>query len=59
MADIIRIEERLPRFARRMPADVAAGKDATILLFTGIRYERLDKEEVAERGASLHNGKTH
>jgi hypothetical protein len=59
MADIIRIEERLPRLSRRMPADVAAGKDAVILLFTGIRYERLDRDETPDHGASVLTGKKH
>ncbi|MDQ0319587.1 hypothetical protein QO002_001725 [Pararhizobium capsulatum DSM 1112] len=54
MADIIRIEERLPRFARRMPTDVAT--KAEILLFTGIRYERLDKTETVELDSPVKTG---
>lgn len=49
MADIIRIEERFQRSTRRMTADAAAGTDAVILLFTGIRYERLDTVESVGR----------
>ncbi len=48
MADIIRIEERLQRSGRKMAMDAAAGDKAVILLFTGIRYERLDKTTVIE-----------
>ena len=48
MADIIRIEERLPRLTRRMAMDAPASDMAVILLFTGIRYERLDKADGIE-----------
>lgn len=37
MADVIRIQERMPRGPRK---SVKQPADATILLFTGIRYER-------------------
>jgi hypothetical protein len=39
MADVIRLQDRQQRGSRR--ADPSARQDATILLFTGIRYERL------------------
>lgn len=45
MADIIRIDERLSRPDRKMAMDRTAGHEAVILLFTGIRYERLDRSD--------------
>ena len=42
MADVIRIEDRQLRVPRKMAPEAAAEKKAVILLFTGIRYERLD-----------------
>ncbi|WP_156379839.1 MULTISPECIES: hypothetical protein [unclassified Rhizobium] len=41
MADVIRLQDRRPRGGRKAGAD-GARQDATILLFTGIRYERMD-----------------
>lgn len=40
MADVIRIQERMPRGPRKSVKQTA---DATILLFTGIRYERTEE----------------
>ncbi|TCM55685.1 MULTISPECIES: hypothetical protein [unclassified Rhizobium] len=41
MADVIRLQDRQHRGGRKMTPD-GARQDATILLFTGIRYERMD-----------------
>ncbi|KQV44531.1 hypothetical protein ASE37_01575 [Rhizobium sp. Root268] len=58
MADIIRIEERVSRPDRKMAMDATAGHEAVILLFTGIRYERLDKgDSIAP--APVKSGKKH
>lgn len=42
MADVIRIQERLPRGPRKSTRQPA---DAKILLFTGVRYERRDEHQ--------------
>ncbi|WP_139276000.1 hypothetical protein [Pararhizobium antarcticum] len=42
MADVIRMEGRTPRTPRKLPGEQAPSSEAVILLFTGIRYERLD-----------------
>lgn len=57
MADIIRIEERLSRSDRKMAMGAPAGQKAVILLFTGIRYERLDKSDISP--APIKSGKKH
>lgn len=41
MADVIKLQDRQHRGGRKMNPD-GARQDATILLFTGIRYERID-----------------
>ncbi|MCD7111030.1 hypothetical protein LRX75_18505 [Rhizobium sp. DKSPLA3] len=41
MADVIRLQDRQHRGGRKMNAG-GTRQDATILLFTGIRYERMD-----------------
>ena len=40
MADVIRIQERMPRGPRKC---VQQPVDAKILLFTGVRYEPMEK----------------
>ncbi|OCP00858.1 hypothetical protein BC374_28690 [Ensifer sp. LC13] len=40
MADVIRIQDRKVRIPPRRPPAISGG--AKVLLFTGIRYERLD-----------------
>ncbi|WP_426228585.1 hypothetical protein [Pararhizobium sp. DWP3-4] len=42
MADVIRLEERLVRAPPKPSMGPVAPGNAVILLFTGIRYERLD-----------------
>ncbi|KQY20111.1 hypothetical protein ASD31_05015 [Rhizobium sp. Root482] len=42
MADVIRIEDRLVRAPPKTGTQPAVHGDAVILMFTGIRYERLD-----------------
>lgn len=42
MADVIRMEGRAPRTPRKPSGEKALPNNAVILLFTGIRYERLD-----------------
>lgn len=41
MADVIKLQDRQHRGGRKMNPD-GVRQDATILLFTGIRYERMD-----------------
>ena len=50
MADVIRLQERLDKLPRR-PAE---RYEAQILLFTGIRYERLTDEN--QRPATRSSG---
>ncbi|MCV9997760.1 hypothetical protein OE766_05830 [Pararhizobium sp. YC-54] len=42
MADVIRLEDRLVRAPPKPSMGPIAPSNAVILLFTGIRYERLD-----------------
>jgi len=42
MAEVIRLEERLVRAPPKPSMGPVAPSNAVILLFTGIRYERLD-----------------
>ena len=42
MAEVIRIEDRQVRTPRKMTTEAAPDRNAVILMFTGIRYERLD-----------------
>ena len=42
MADVIRLGDRTPRTPRKSTSDQVQNNKAVILLFTGIRYERLD-----------------
>ncbi|WP_156373793.1 MULTISPECIES: hypothetical protein [unclassified Rhizobium] len=42
MAEVIRIEERLTRAPPKPSMGPIAPSNAVILLFTGVRYERLD-----------------
>lgn len=42
MAEVIRIEDRLVRAPPKSSMGPIAPSNAVILLFTGIRYERLD-----------------
>jgi hypothetical protein len=42
MAEVIRIEDRLTRVPAKPVTGPVAPSNAVILLFTGIRYERLD-----------------
>jgi hypothetical protein len=42
MADVIRIEDRLVRAPPKPSMGPVAPGNAVVLLFTGIRYERLD-----------------
>lgn len=53
MAEVIRIEDRLTRAPPKPAMGPVAPSNAVILLFTGIRYERLD----GHRGDG-HRGKT-
>lgn len=48
MADVIRLQERLDKLPRR-PVEP---REAQILLFTGIRYERLTDEHHAPQTRS-------
>nr|WP_298100763.1 hypothetical protein [uncultured Shinella sp.] len=48
MADVVRLKEWLARTQRRAPVPHAA--PAQVLLFTGVRYERLTPAMVAARG---------
>jgi len=48
MAEVIRIEDRLTRAPPKPAMGPVAPSNAVILLFTGIRYERLD----GHRGAT-------
>lgn len=55
MAQVISISERMPRHPRTVtPSSNTAAKDAQILFFTGIRYERVgsipERVELNERG---------
>lgn len=40
MADVIRLQDRLSRGRKMHPTGTS--EDATILMFTGIRYERIE-----------------
>ena len=48
MADVVRLKEWLARTPRRAPVPQAA--PAQVLLFTGVRYERLTPAMLATRG---------
>jgi hypothetical protein len=48
MADVVRLKEWLARTPRRAPAAHTA--PAQVLLFTGVRYERLTPAMLATRG---------
>ncbi|MCR6498923.1 hypothetical protein MUO32_07770 [Shinella sp. CPCC 101442] len=48
MADVVRLKEWLARTPRRAPVPHAA--PAQVLLFTGVRYERLTPAMLAARG---------
>lgn len=56
MAQVISISERMPRTPRRVDP---VAKDAQILLFTGIRYERFgqipERVELDERGEPVRH----
>ena len=56
MAQVISISERMPRTPRRADPGM---QDAQILLFTGIRYERLgqipQRLELDERGEPVRH----
>lgn len=57
MADVVRLQERLSRMPRR--AKVWHQTPAAVLLFTGVRYERLTPAMMAEtRAARKSGGKT-
>ena len=55
MADVIRLQERLDKLPRR-PAEPC---EAQILLFTGIRYERLTDERPPETRSNGTKRKKH
>lgn len=60
MADVIRIEDRLTRSPPKPSMGPVAPSDAVILLFTGIRYERLDvMSSAAPAKSSPETAKTH
>ncbi|MCF3642615.1 hypothetical protein LXM94_21825 [Rhizobium sp. TRM95111] len=48
MADVVRIQERLARLPRRPRSPQE--RPADVLLFTGVRYERLTPAMVAGKG---------
>lgn len=48
MADVVRLKEWLARTPKRVPLPHAA--PAQVLLFTGVRYERLTPAMLATRG---------
>ena len=50
MADVVRIQERLARMARREA--VRRETPAEILLFTGVRYERLTPASLPRKPGS-------
>jgi len=54
MADVVRLKEWLARTPRRAPVQHTAS--AQILLFTGVRYERLTPAMLAARGAEARPG---
>jgi hypothetical protein len=47
MAEVIRIEDRLTRAPPKPAMGPVAPSNAVVLLFTGIRYERLDGDHGA------------
>lgn len=55
MADVIRLQERLERLPRR-PSEPC---EAQILLFTGIRYERLTDERPTVTRSNATKRKKH
>ena len=54
MADVVRLKEWLARTPRRAPVRHEA--PAQILLFTGVRYERLTPAMLASRGKTAKRG---
>lgn len=57
MADVIRLGDRTPRAPRKLASDQAEPNKAVILLFTGIRYERLDGETGGPAKTPLQGGR--
>lgn len=51
MADVVRLKEWLARTPKRAPVSHAA--PAQVLLFTGVRYERLTPAMLAARGKAM------
>ncbi len=58
MADVIRLEDRTPRIPRKSVTEQGQPNKAVILLFTGIRYERLDSQKGGGPAKTpLHGGR--
>ena len=54
MADVVRLKEWLARAPRR--ASIRREAPAQVLLFTGVRYERLTPAMLAARGTAAKKG---
>lgn len=54
MADVVRLQEWMARMPRREP--VRRDGPAQILLFTGVRYERLTPAMLSPRGKAVKRG---
>ncbi len=54
MADVVRLKEWLARTPKRAPVPHTA--PAQVLLFTGVRYERLTPAMLAARGKAAKSG---
>lgn len=57
MAEVIRLGDRTPRTPRKLTSDQAQPNKAVILLFTGIRYERLDGPSSGPTKSPLQGGR--
>ena len=61
MADVIRLKDHPARSLRRTPNSAQKGAEAVVLMFTGIRYERIGEQSPPPRDMTqpLNNSTTH
>lgn len=61
MADVIRLKDHAARMGRRSHHGGRDGADAVVLMFTGIRYERIDEQPAQPRDMTqpLNTSTTH
>ncbi|SEL27859.1 hypothetical protein [Xaviernesmea oryzae] len=59
MADVIRLQDHAARASRRSATPAQAGQDAVVLMFTGIRYERIEDQKPQRDMPQPLNSGTH